>query len=180
MVPAMPAGFSSSDEDELLLAEQKVQAKLDELEGGHAIDLGALAAVSNIFRVASTARYHFERKVLVDHDLSFTAFTVLWVLWIWGEQESRHLAAESGISKGTLTGVVRTLEKASLVTRRTHPVDRRLALLSITNDGERTMEKLFPMFNQEEAAITQGLEPEEKRELATLLRRVLTILEADS
>ncbi|MEE9417535.1 MAG: MarR family transcriptional regulator [Acidimicrobiales bacterium] len=176
----MPAGFSSSDADELLLAERQVQAKLGELEGGDAIDLDALAAVSNIFRVASTARYHFERKVLVDHDLSFTAFTVLWVLWIWGEQESRHLAAESGISKGTLTGVIRTLEKGSLVERRTHPADGRLALLKITNDGERTMEKLFPVFNQTEAAITSGLQSEEKRELANLLRRVLTILEGDA
>ena len=69
-----------------------------------------MAAVANVFRVASAARAHLERTVLAEVGLSFTAFTVMWVLWVWGETESRELAIDAGITKGTLTGVVGTLE----------------------------------------------------------------------
>ena len=31
--------------------------------------------------------------------------------WVWGDQQTRHLAAEAGVTKGTLTGVLKTLEK---------------------------------------------------------------------
>ena len=95
----MPAGFSSSDRSDLIQSERDVQARIGELD----IDFASLSAVSNIFRAATTVRNHMERTVLSKADLSFTAFVVLWVLWIWGEQEARHVAVESGISRGTLT-----------------------------------------------------------------------------
>ena len=70
-----------------------------------------MAAVANVFRSASAARGYLERTVLADVGLSFTAFTVMWVLWVWGEMETRDLAVDAGITKGTLTGVVGTLER---------------------------------------------------------------------
>ena len=73
-----------------------------------------MAAVANVFRVASAARSHLERTVLAGVGLSFTAFTVMWVLWVWGEMESRELAIDAGVTKGTLTGVVGTLEGRGL------------------------------------------------------------------
>ncbi len=169
----MPSGFSSGDDDDLIQAERDVRARIGDME----IDFDAMAAVSNVFRVANTARYHMERTVLAEHDLSFRAFTVLWVLWVWGEREARHVAAEAGISKGTLTGVVSTLEKRGLVARRTHPIDKRLVLVSATDQGQRTMEKLFPVFNREERRLTADLDPEQKKLLAGSLRSILRVLE---
>jgi MarR family transcriptional regulator, organic hydroperoxide resistance regulator len=62
-------------------------------------------------RAANAIRHHMEQQVLAEEDLSWAAFTVLFVLWIWGDQQTRHLAAEAGVTKGTLTGVLKTLEK---------------------------------------------------------------------
>ena len=169
----MPTGFSSSDGTDLLRAEETVRARI----GEHDFDFASLAAVSNVFRVANTAKYRFERSVLRPYDLSFTAFTVLWVLWIWGELESRHLAAEAGITKGTLTGVVKTLERRGLVERRSHSADRRLVLVAASGDGAATMERLYSEFNREEARITQHLSAAEKQELAHHLRTILRTLE---
>ena len=53
--------------------------------------------------------------MLADAGLSFTAFTVMWVLWMWGEMESRAAGRRAGVTKGTLTGVVGTLERRGLV-----------------------------------------------------------------
>lgn len=170
----MAKGFSSSNGDDLVRAEERVRAKI----GDHDFDFDSLAAVSNVFRVANTAKYHFERVVLSPYDLSFTAFTVLWVLWVWGELESRHLAAEAGITKGTLTGVVRTLERRGLVDRRSHPSDRRLVLVAASDEGVDTMERLYAEFNAEETRITSQLSGEEKRELAHHLRTILRKLES--
>ncbi len=169
----MPTGFSSSDNDDLSQAEQDIQARIGDLE----LDFEAMAAVSNIFRVANAARHHFERSVLGSFEMSFTAFTTLWVLWVWGEREARHLAAEAGISKGTLTGVVSTLEKRGLVMRRTHGSDRRLVLISSTEAGNTMMSTIFPLFNGEEARISSALSSAEKQAMAQSLRRILRTLE---
>ena len=170
----MPAGFSSSDQSELIQSEREVQSRI----GGLEIDFASLAAVSNIFRAATTVRNHMERTVLTGADLSFTAFTVLWVLWIWGEQEARHVADESGISRGTLTGVITTLEARGLVRRRSHPDDRRSVLMSATAEGDALMQRLFPRFNAEEAKVSAGLSAEQKLALADALRTVLRTVES--
>lgn len=100
---------------------------------------------------ASSVRQHFENSVLRGGELTWTSFVVLYVVWIWGEMETRYVAEEAGISKGTLTGVARTLAGRGLLERRGYPGDGRLALLRLTGEGERLMEKVFPAFNAEEA-----------------------------
>ena len=154
---------------ELVDAERDVAARIGEL----GVDADSMAAISNIFRVATTIRNHMERTVLAGPDVSFTAFTVLWVLWIWGEQEARHVADESGVSRGTLTGVVTTLERRGLVRRRPHPDDRRSVLVAATDAGEALMAELFPVFNAEEAKVSADLSARQKDQLADALRTIL-------
>lgn len=155
-------------------AEELAAERLAEL----GIDAEAMAAVSNIFRAATVVRHHMERSVLAPADLSFTAFTVLWVLWIWGEQEARHVAEEAGISRGTLTGVVTTLERRGLALRRAHPEDRRSVLVAVTPDGDRLMAELFPAFNAEEAKVSSGLGTSQKEALAEALRTILRTVDS--
>src|SRR5262245_41637042 len=136
-----------------------------------------MAVVANVFRVASAARVHLERTVLAEVGLSFTAFTVMWVLWVWGETETRELAVDAGVTKGTLTGVVGTLERRGLVTRRRHAGDGRPGRVSATAAGDALMARLFARFNAGEARIVSGLDADEARQLAALLRGVLHSLE---
>jgi DNA-binding MarR family transcriptional regulator len=154
-------------------AEKLVEAKL----GGVPIRHEQMAAVANIYRAASAVRQHLENTVLRGCDLSWTAFVVLWVVWIWGESETRHVAEEAGISKGTLTGVARTLESRGLLRRSGHPDDGRLVLLGLTEEGETLMSRVFPAFNQEEAFVTGRLSDEECRGLAASLRQVVLQVE---
>ena len=137
------------------------------------IDVDAYAAVSNIFRVANAVRNYTERNLLSEFNLSFSGFTVLWVLWVWGPKESYALAEESGISKSTLTGVVKTLERLGLAARKPHAVDGRRVLVQATRKGISTMRKIFPRFNEVEALVTRDLSAEEKESLARSLRVML-------
>ncbi|MFG2792132.1 MarR family winged helix-turn-helix transcriptional regulator [Streptomyces sp. NPDC048419] len=156
-------------------AEKLAEAKL----GGFPIRHEQMAVVANIYRAASAVRQHLENSVLRGADLTWTAFVVLWVVWVWGESETRHVAEEAGISKGTLTGVARTLEKRGLVRRAGHPTDGRLVLLSLTDEGEELMRRLFPAFNEEEAFVASRLSDEECRGIAQGLRQVVLQVEEE-
>ncbi|RMI45986.1 MarR family transcriptional regulator [Actinomadura harenae] len=138
-----------------------------------------MMAVSNIYRAATAIRQHVEGSVLRRADLTWTAFVVLWVVWIWEEMETRHVAEEAGISKGTLTGVVRTLEGRGLLERHQHATDGRLVLLRLTPEGGTLMCDLFPAFNAEETFVAAPLSPDESNTLAHSLRAIVEHLEAD-
>jgi MarR family transcriptional regulator, organic hydroperoxide resistance regulator len=153
--------------------ERAVAERLNHLP----IDVRAMAGVSNIYRAAGAVRNHFERTVLAPHDLTWTGWVVLWVVWVWDEIESRLVAAEAGISKGTLTGVATTLEARRLLRRRTHPDDARRVLLSLTAAGDNLMEKLFPAFNEQEAYVIGTLSEAEVRVLTRALRKIVLNLE---
>jgi DNA-binding MarR family transcriptional regulator len=158
-----------TDGEALLPAERKVHERLGHL----ALDFGAMAVVSNLFRVSTAIRRQMEAAVLAADRLSWTSFVVLWVLWVWGEMESRELADAVGISPPTTTGVVMTLERRGLVQRNRHASDGRRVRVSLTRVGRRKIEKLFPRFNAEESAITAHLPPQDQETLASMLRSLL-------
>jgi DNA-binding MarR family transcriptional regulator len=158
-----------TDNERFLLAERDVQAKL----GDQPLDFESMLAISNIYRAATAVRRRAERTMLTDYGLSWGGFTALWVLWVWGEMETAQLSAECGLSKGTLTGVVTTLEKQGRVTRTRMQSDRRRVIVALTEQGSDTIQTLFPIFNSFESTMTEGLTSDERKELARLLRTVV-------
>lgn len=152
--------------DDLLPAERKVLGAL----GERSLDFRAMWAVSNLFRASAAIRRHMEANILAADRLSWTAFTGLWVLWVWGQMESREFAQAVGVSRPTATGVVTTLEGRGFVRRKKDPRDGRMVLVSLTPAGRRKIEQLFPRFNAEEVAVTAHLDGGEQDALARLLR----------
>jgi MarR family transcriptional regulator, organic hydroperoxide resistance regulator len=158
---------------ELLPAERKVLERLGHLP----LDFRAMWAVSNLFRTSAAIRRHMESKVLAADRLSWTSFVALWVLWVWGEMESRDLAAAVGISRPTSTGVVTTLERRGFVRRRKNAKDGRMVRVSLTERGRKKIGELFPRFNAEESVVTSDLTPEEQDSIAGMLRSMLKTAE---
>ncbi len=172
----MPRAFAA-DDHELVEAERLVRAELGTLD----LDFQALAAVSNIFRAATAVRNHMERGVLRQHRLSWSAFVVLFVLRVWGEQESRNLAAEAGITGGTLTGVLNTLQAKGYAERSPHPTDGRRMIVRTTESGRRVVNEIMPAFNKQEALVTRDLSDDEATRLAASLRTLLrTVADLDT
>ena len=134
--------------------ERQVEARLGDLT----LDFEAMAVVSNLFRAANAVRNHLERTVLAPADLTWTAFVVLWVVWIWDRVETRTIATEGGFSKATLSGVLTTLENRGLVERSRSKADGRLVDVSLTAEGRKLMRGLFPKFNAEEREITRHID----------------------
>ena len=150
--------------------EQAVAERVGSL---HDIDFASMNAVQNVYRVANAVRADMEREVLGAAGLSWTSFTALFVLWVWGPQETRHLAQECGVTKGTLTGVIVTLESKGLVGRSAHPSDGRIVVVSLTPSGRRVIRQLYPRFNSHESRVMEVLSQREQELLTNLLRKVL-------
>jgi MarR family transcriptional regulator, organic hydroperoxide resistance regulator len=170
----MPRLFASDDDRDLVRAERDVRAAFDDLD----LDLRSLAAVSNIFRAATAVRNHMENGVLAQHELSWSAFTTLFVLRVWDDMDARSLAAEAGVTAATLTGVMKTLETRGLLRRKTDRADGRRVLVSLTAKGRKVVNEIMPSFNRHEALVTQALTEAEQEELARSLRVVLRTVEA--
>jgi MarR family transcriptional regulator, organic hydroperoxide resistance regulator len=153
--------------------EARVANRLSHMQ----LDFEAMAVTSNLFRAASAVRNHFERNVLAESGLSWTAFVVMWVTWIWEPAETRDIAAEAGISKATLTGVLSTLEKMDLVVRSRSSEDGRLVLVTLTKNGQALMETLFPAFNKQEVEVVSPVSDNKRGDLADMLRAITTKIE---
>jgi MarR family transcriptional regulator, organic hydroperoxide resistance regulator len=155
--------------------ERQVSERLSHMT----LNFDAMAVSSNLFRAATAVRNHLERTVLAEADLSWTAFVVLWVTWIWEPIETRQIAEEGGFSKATLTGVLSTLESRGLVTRKKSKEDGRLVLVELTTRGRKLMDKLFPAFNKQETAIINSIAPSKQVLLADQLRVITKFAESN-
>lgn len=164
----MPAPLHDHDEEVVLEAERDIRARL----GDRHLDFEAMLAVSNIYRAATAVRNGMEREVLASEGLSWGGFTILFVLWVWGDRETADLAADCGLAKGTLSGMLSTLERDRLVARSRHPDDGRRVVVTLLDPGRELIERIFPEFNRQEAHFTADLDADERRQLARLLRRV--------
>lgn len=141
------------------------------------LDFGAANAMSSLYRAANAVRNHLTDRVLRQHDLTWTGFVMLWVIWIWDGMETRHVAESVGISKGTVTGVAKTLETRGWVIREIGAEDRRLVTLRLTDEGVSLMERLYPEFNAVESEVVSQLSPRGLTQLTNSLRSIVTHLE---
>jgi MarR family transcriptional regulator, organic hydroperoxide resistance regulator len=133
------------------------------------LDLLALAALSNLQISALSARNQIERTVLDAHGLTWSGFVTLWVVWAWNKPEARQLAAETGLAKATLSGVLNTLESSKLIVRKQSKDDKRIILVGLTTKGQKVIEKVFPEVNRAAKEITTHVGKENIRDLANFL-----------
>ncbi len=142
------------------------------------LDVDAARAVSSIYRAANAVRTHITNEVLRPHDISWTGFVVMWVVWTEGALETRQVADAAAISKATLTGVVKTLAARGWIERRGREDDHRLVELTLTPCGVALMEEVFPHFNAVEAEVVKGLSSRRRKDLTSSLRHIVSVIEA--
>jgi len=156
-------------QEELVPEEADVLARVGDMP----VDLAAMSVIANVWRAAQAARSRLEREVLREEDLTWSGFSALFILWVWGPLETRELAASMNCARATISGVSDTLEARGLIARAGDDRDRRLVRLALTDAGRARIESLFPRFNAGEARLVRNLSAEEQATLARLLRRVV-------
>jgi DNA-binding MarR family transcriptional regulator len=162
----------------VLLSDELLPEEVDVLgrTADSGLDRSAMVVVQDIFRAAAALRSRLEATALQHEGLTWSSFTMLFCLWVWGPHETRDLAARMGVTRPTVSGVTDTLERRGLVERRGHAHDARLRTIALTAAGEATFAELFPRFNAQESLACAGLDAEGRTQLAALLRTLVTTL----
>ncbi|MDK8640679.1 MarR family transcriptional regulator [Niallia taxi] len=137
------------------------------------LNLDAIAVVTNIYRVAQGLRNKMEQEVLSEYSLSWTAFSMLYDLWVWESIETKKLAESNGVSKATISNITKTLEKKELCYRKSDMRDRRITYVAITDKGKQVMEELYPRFHIGEVELVAGMSVDEQKYMSALLRNVI-------
>ena len=83
-------------------------------------------------------------------------------------------------TSGGMTHLVDRLEREGLVERVADPDDRRGLLVGLTRKGRALVQRVEPSHLETERRLLAALTPQEQRELARLLRKLLIGLEAQS
>jgi DNA-binding MarR family transcriptional regulator len=105
--------------------------------------------------------------------LTGSTFTVLLILDAApGPLAPHELGERLLVTRGTVTGLLDTLQKLGLVNRVPHPVDRRMLLIELTDAGRDLLGKVAGVHFPAQTGMVSGLSDDEKRTLVRLLDKL--------
>ena len=113
-------------------------------------------------------QYH---PFLSELDITYTQYVALMVLWENIEISAKELGNRLHLDSGTLTPLLKSLEKKGLITRRRSEEDERVLLVRITKEGEALKEKALDIpFKMASCILLDG---QEAAELHRLLYKLM-------
>ncbi len=120
---------------------------------------------------ASRAVIRLYHSCLSELELTYTQYVVMLALWEKAPQTVGELCARLYLDTGTLTPLLKAMEKKGLLSRRRSEKDERSVFIRLTDEGEALREKALSVPAQVGSCIR--LEPEKARELYALLYELL-------
>ncbi|CAN5697342.1 MarR family transcriptional regulator TamR [soil metagenome] len=146
------------------------------------LDLGPMEVLSRVTRLG----HHLDRarrQAFAEHDLESWEFDVLAALRRAGapyELSPGRLLRETLVTSGTMTNRVDRLAARGLVERLPDPKDRRGVLVRLTPTGRGTVDGALDGLLRRERDLLPGLDTDDQRRLATLLRSLVLPFERET
>ncbi|MCQ2413078.1 MAG: MarR family transcriptional regulator [Sphaerochaetaceae bacterium] len=111
------------------------------------------------------------KPYLDELDLTYTQYIALMVLWEKGSVNVKELGERLYLDSGTLTPLLKNLEKKGYVTRSRSKEDERVLVVQLTQKGMDLREKAveIPM----KVGSCMAVSPEDAKTLYTLLHKIL-------
>lgn len=100
-----------------------------------------------------------------------SGYAILQALWGRDRQSPAALAVHAGCTRATMTSLLDSLEKRSLVQRYPHPQDRRSLLIALTTKGREVRKKTADL-GQVFSCCCKGLSTDEFASLYRLLQKL--------
>lgn len=108
---------------------------------------------------------------LSEIDLTYTQYIVMMVMWEEKEISVKDLGKRLFLDSGTLTPLLKNLEKKGLVTRERSKTDERFLVVSITQKGLELREKAIDVPNKIAGCVE--LDNEDAMLLYTIINKLL-------
>lgn len=112
--------------------------------------------------------YH---PLLSELDLTYTQYITLMVLWEENQMNVSELGKKLYLDSGTLTPLLKGLEKKGYVTRERSKIDERLLIVTITEEGMALRDQALCIPQKLSQCVK--LDPEEAQTLYHLLYKLL-------
>jgi len=112
------------------------------------------------------------KKDLLQYDVNQTEFGVLDFLYHHGEQPIQVIGKKILIASSSITYVIDKLEQKDFVCRRACPNDRRVTYALLTDEGQRLMDRIFPLHEQKINEIFQVIDQQELETMNVALKKV--------
>lgn len=121
--------------------------------------------------VASKEIIRKYQPILDKYDLTYTQYIVLMALWEYGRMTVKEIGQKIYLDSGTLTPLLKKLEKKNLISRSKGDDDERTVYVDVTDNGKtfRDEAEKIPL----EVAQCVKLSPEEAKQLYTLLYKTI-------
>jgi DNA-binding MarR family transcriptional regulator len=138
-----------------------------DLSGDEKVLMAIVRAAENFKRVVS--------GIFRKYHLSFPQYNILRVLDATGQGQSRitEVSRIMLVSSANMTGLAKRLEKSGFIQRKSDPRDERVTLLKITPKGKATLADIERERDQLLDRMLQGFSAQEKKEVFSLVRRLL-------
>jgi DNA-binding MarR family transcriptional regulator len=132
----------------------------------------ATECVINLVRTESLIITELSQRFRA-YGLSVATFNVLMILEGAGQPLCPHQIGERLlVTRGTVTGLLDSLEKQGLVRRTPHPGDRRMLLIELTPRAHALLQELLPQHFPAEVEMMSALSEPEKETLVLLLGKI--------
>lgn len=129
------------------------------------------------FSLSRAAAMHVqasESRIHRPQGWSWSAFRVMYIIWVFGQVEARDVARLSGVSRQATSSVLATLEGNQLIVReRESNTDRRLVSVRLSDKGQKAIREAFTAQHQLELDWFGLLDPQEQATLLGLLDRLV-------
>lgn len=108
---------------------------------------------------------------LID-SITPTEFEILEVLLHKGELHQQEIGSKVLKSKGNISLVIEALGRKGLIHRHRCPTDRRQVLCSLSEEGKKTIDAIFPRVEAQIVQCMNKLSNQEQQELSRLLKKL--------
>ncbi|MDD7183415.1 MarR family winged helix-turn-helix transcriptional regulator [Peptostreptococcus porci] len=115
------------------------------------------------------------RPLLRELDLTYTQYLVMLTMWEYKSMKIKELGEKLLLDSGTITPVVKSLEKKGFLEKRRSDEDERIVEVSVTKLGWITREKAVEIPSKLIECI--GLDEKEGIQLYSLIRKLLLKLQ---
>lgn len=114
---------------------------------------------------------------LIDIDLTYTQYIVMMLMWEYRELSVKKIGKKLFLDSGTLTPLLKNLEKKGLVTRERSKTDERFLVVSITDAGMELREKAVDIPAKIGGCIQ--LDEQDAEQLYLIVKKILGQFEGD-
>ena len=150
-----------------------VREARDRLTDAGYADPGATELLLTLNRASGIVTYDLESSIHRPAGRSWSAFRILYVLWLAGAMEPKRVAELTGLNRAAVSNLTGGLVDDGLVCREPAPHDGRSVRLGLTPRGVEEIRTLFAAQHEREQAWAAALSPAEQHVLVTLLDKLV-------